>query len=373
MRALLQDFRYAVRALKRAPGFTAAAVVTLALGIGATTTIFTVVNGVLLRPLAYPHANRIANIWNDFGEAAQSLPAVSPLDFRDYQRRSRAFEAFAAASAGNVAGLQGNLTGSGEPERVDLATVTANFFPLFGITPAYGRNFVPEEETPNGPHVVMLSDRLWRRRFGADPALVGKPIQLDGVAYTVVGILPRDFRLALPSEAFLVTDAEVWAPLQFDYGHAPPRNYTFFTVFGRLKRGHLVRTGAGGDERHRAAVPEGVPGARGHQRPDPGRAAAGGRGEARAPGAARAARRGRAGAAHRLRQRRPPAPGPGHGAGGGVRAPRRAWGKPLGHGTPTAGRELGAGAGWRRARTRRDDARARSPARAPSVQSAAAG
>ena len=235
MRALLQDFRYAVRALKRAPGFTAAAVVTLALGIGATTTIFTVVNGVLLRPLAYPHANRIANIWNDFGEAAQSLPAVSPLDFRDYQRRSRAFETFAAASAGNVAGLQGNLTGSGEPERVDLATVTANFFPLFEITPAYGRNFVPEEETPNGPHVVMLSDRLWRRRFGADPALVGKPIQLDGVAYTVVGILPKDFRLALPSEAFLVTDAEVWAPLQFDYGHAPPRNYTFFTVFGRLK------------------------------------------------------------------------------------------------------------------------------------------
>jgi putative ABC transport system permease protein len=235
--ALLHDLRYAVRALRRTPGFTLAAVVTLALGIGATTTIFTVVNGVLLRPLAYPNADRIANIWNDFGVGAQSLPAVSPLDFRDYQRRSRTFEMFAAASAGPVVGLRGNLTGQAEPERVDIATVTANFLPLFGVTPAYGRGFLPEEEVPNGPHVVILSDRLWRRRYGADPSIVGRPIQVDGVAYTVVGILPPAFRLALPSEAFLLTDAELWTPLQYDYGHAPPRNYTFFTVFGRLRPG----------------------------------------------------------------------------------------------------------------------------------------
>jgi putative ABC transport system permease protein len=235
MTSLRQDLRYAVRALRRTPGFTLAAILTLALGIGATTTIFTVVNGVLLRPLAYPHADRIANIWNDFGEGAQSLPAVSPLDFRDYQRRSHTFETFAAASFGGVVGLRGNLTGAGEPERVDLATVTSNFFPLFGVTPAYGRNFMAGEEAPNGPHVVMLSDRLWRRRYGADPGLVGTTIQVDGIAHTVVGILPPDFRLALPAEAFLVTDAELWAPLQFDYAQAPPRNYTFFTVFGRLR------------------------------------------------------------------------------------------------------------------------------------------
>lgn len=235
MLSLRQDLRYAFRALRRTPGFTLAAILTLALGIGATTTIFTVVNGVLLRPLAYPYADRIVNIWNDFGEGAQSLPAVSPLDFRDYQRRSRTFETFAAASAGGVVGLQGNLTGAGEPERVDLATVTANFFALFGVTPEYGRTFLAEEEVPNGPHVVMLSDRLWRRRYGADPRLVGTTIQVDGIAHTVVGILPPAFRLALPAEAFLVTDAELWAPLQFDYGRAPPRNYTFFTVFGRLR------------------------------------------------------------------------------------------------------------------------------------------
>ncbi|MBA3496172.1 MAG: ABC transporter permease [Gemmatimonadales bacterium] len=232
---MIQDLRFALRALRRTPGFTLAAVLTLGLGIGATTTIFTVVNGVLLRPLPYANADRIANIWNDFGEGAQSLPAVSPLDFRDYQLRSRTFESFAAASAGNVVGLRGNLTGEGEPERVDLTTVTANFFPLFGVTPQYGRNFLAEEEVPNGPHVVMLSDRLWRRRYGADPRVVGSTIQVDGIGHTVVGILPPEFHLALPAEAFLVTDAEMWAPLQFDYGDAPPRNFTFFTVFGRLK------------------------------------------------------------------------------------------------------------------------------------------
>ena len=170
MAAMLRDLRYATRALRRTPGFTLAAVFTLALGIGATTTIFTVVNGVLLRPLPYPGADRIVNIWNDFGVGAQSLPAVSPLDFRDYQRRSRTFEMFAAGSDGGVVGLRGNLTGDGQPERVNVATVTPNFFPLFGVTPAYGRNFLEAEEAAGGPHVVMLSDRLWRRRYGADPA-----------------------------------------------------------------------------------------------------------------------------------------------------------------------------------------------------------
>jgi putative ABC transport system permease protein len=235
MHSLLQDLRYAVRALRRTPGFTLAAVLTLTLGIGATTTIFTVVNGVLLRPLPYPGADRIANIWNDFGVGAQSLPAVSPLDFRDYQRRSRTFEMFAAGSDGGVVGLRGNLTGEGEPERVNVAAVTPNFLPLFGVTPAYGRNFLEAEEADGGPHVVILSDRLWRRRYGADPTIVGRTIQMDGVAHQVVGILPPSFRLALPAEAFLITDAELWTPLQFDYAHAPPRNYTFFTVFGRIR------------------------------------------------------------------------------------------------------------------------------------------
>ena len=237
MRALRQDIRYAVRALRRSPAYTLAAIVTLGLGIGATTAIFTVVNSVLLRPLPYEDSRRLANIWNDLGEGAQSLPAVSPADFRDYQRRSRTFEAFAAASWAGVVNLRGNLTGNGEPERVTMNTITSNFFPLLGIRPAFGRSFLPEEEATNGPHVVMMTDDLWRRRYGGDRSLIGKTIQVDGVAHTVVGILPRGFHLLLPTEAFLVKDAELWTPLQFDYTQNLPRNLTFFTVFGRLKPG----------------------------------------------------------------------------------------------------------------------------------------
>jgi predicted permease len=192
---------------------------------------------VLLRPLPYAESGRLANIWNDLGEGAQSLPAVSPADFRDYQRRSRTFESFAAASEANVVNLRGNLTGSGEPERVTMNTITWNFFPLLGIQAALGRNFTEAEEAVNGPHVVMITDGLWRRRYGADPSLVGRTIQIDGVAHTVVGILPPGFHLLLPAEAFVVTDAEVWAPLQFDYTQVLPRNLTFFTVFGRLRPG----------------------------------------------------------------------------------------------------------------------------------------
>jgi putative ABC transport system permease protein len=231
------DLRYAVRGLRRTPGFTAIAVATLALGIGATAAIFTVVNAVLLRPLPYRDSERLASIWVDLGQGAQSLPAVSPADFRDYQRRTRAFAGFAAGAGAETVKLRGNLTGDGEPERVRLTPVTANFFPLFGVTPELGRGFTEEEEATNGPHVVMLTDGLWRRRYGADPKIVGRTIQVDGEGYEVVGVLPRDFHLLLPAEAFEFVDADLWVPLQFDYSQQLPRNLTFFSVFGRLKPG----------------------------------------------------------------------------------------------------------------------------------------
>ncbi len=231
------ELRTAARSLRGRLGLSVAMVATLALGIGATTTIFTVVNGVLLRPMPYADPDRLAIIWNDLGEGAQSLPAVSALDFRDYRERSRTFEDFAAASGPGLVRLRGNLTGDGDPERVDLSPVTANFFPLFGVTPVLGRNFTVEEEQPNGPKVVILSHRLWQRRYAGDLTLVGRTIAIDGVAHEVVGILPAEFRLLLPAEAFMVTDADLWAPLQFDYGRAPPRNYTGFSVYGRLAPG----------------------------------------------------------------------------------------------------------------------------------------
>jgi predicted permease len=237
MELLAQDIAYALRTLRRSPAFAIVAIVTLGLGIGATTTIFTVVDGVLLRPLpGYRDPGRVANLWVDFGVGAQSLPAMSPGDFRDYQQRTTSFDALAAGSGGQIVGATGALSGnSGPAERVEVSTITANFLPLLGVDPIHGRHFTAEEEKPGGPKVVLLSYGLWQRRYGGDPALVGRTIRLDGQDQLVVGILPRSFHLWLPSEAFLITDAQIWKPLQFNYANQPPRNLTLFTVFGRLK------------------------------------------------------------------------------------------------------------------------------------------
>ena len=236
MTGLGRDVRLTLRALRKAPLFTAATVLTLALGIGLTVTIFSAVNGVLLQPLPYAQPDRLANVWVDLGVGNQSLPAVSPFDFRDYQQRSRTFESFAAASGGNIVGASGVVTdGDGEPERTTVSSVTANFFPLLGVQPALGQHFEETDEAFQGPLVVMLSHSLWSRRYGADPALVGRTIQLDGIPHRVVGILPERFRLLLPAEAFLLQDSEIYRPLQFNYEQPTPRNFTFFTVFGRLK------------------------------------------------------------------------------------------------------------------------------------------
>ncbi len=238
MLTLLQDLRYGARTLARSPGFAVLAILTLALGVGATTAIFSVVNGVLLRPLPYREPDRIANLWVHFGVGAQDLPAMSPGDFRDYQQRSRSFEMLAAGSGPQVVGATGALTDNGsEAERVDVSAVTANFFPLLGVDPVHGRHFTPEEEAVGGPRVAMLSNGLWRRRYGADPHIVGRRIRLDGFDQTVVGIMPESFHLWLPSEAFQLTDSQIWKPLQYNYGTILPRNLTFFTVFGRLKPG----------------------------------------------------------------------------------------------------------------------------------------
>jgi putative ABC transport system permease protein len=233
----MQDLRYAVRTLGRTPGFTAVAVLTLALGIGATTAIFSVVHGVLMKPLPYRDPSQLANIWVDLGVGNQSLPAVTPLDFLDYRARATLFESFAAATGSQAVGATGALSGVNglETERVDVVPVTANFFSLFGVDPALGRHFTEEDEKIGGPQVAILSHGIWKRRYGADPSIVGRAIRLDSIEHTVVGVMPETFRLLLPAEAFLVTDAQVWKPLRFNYQRAPPRNFTSFTVFARLK------------------------------------------------------------------------------------------------------------------------------------------
>jgi putative ABC transport system permease protein len=235
-----RDFRYALRGLVRNPGFTIIAVLALALGIGSATTIFSVVNGVLMQPLPYRAPDRLVNIWNDLGDGAQSLPAVSAADYLDYRHETTLFEDFAAGSGGGLVGASGILTGTGEPERVDVSPVSANFFPLLGVQPMLGRQFTADEERFRGPNVVMLSHALWSRRYGSDSSIVGKTILLDGNPNEVVAVLPPSFRLLLPTEAFLIKDSELWKPLQYNRDALPPRNLTGFTVFGRLKPGVTV-------------------------------------------------------------------------------------------------------------------------------------
>jgi predicted permease len=233
---LWQDLIFGARMLRKNPAFTALAVVTLALGIGANSAIFSVVNGVLLHRMPYGDPDRLNIIWNDYGSQGQSLPAVSPPDFQDYRQRSRLMEFAAAGGTPGGTLLFKNPDGSNRPEQFDMAAVTTDFFPLFGIQPILGRNFSPEEGAVNGPKVVILSYLLWQRSFHADPGLVGTTIQLESQPFTVVGILPSEFRLLLPVEAFQLRDSAMWIPQQLNYS-AFPRNLTFLTVFGRRKTG----------------------------------------------------------------------------------------------------------------------------------------
>lgn len=226
------DLRFAGRSLSRRPGFLLAAVLTSGLGIGASATLFSVVHGVLLRPFPYAAPERLAILWHEFGHGAQNLPAVHPLDVRDYRERSRLFEDMTLATGGEEI-----LGGADDPEVVDVGRVAANFFPFLGVSPALGRHLRPEEDVTGGPPVMLLSHRVWTRRFGSDPEVVGRRVELDGRLHEIVGVLPAGFRMLLPAEAFRLKDADVWRPAQIDYDRLPPRNYTGYTAIGRVRPG----------------------------------------------------------------------------------------------------------------------------------------
>ena len=236
MGATWQDIRYGARMLAKNPGFAIVAVLTLALGIGANTAIFSVVHAVLLRPLPYADPGSLAVIWNDYGNEGQSLPAVSPPDYLDYTRIAQQNATFAAAS-GNRWAVRFTPGASDEPPRQeDVAFVTADFFSMLGVQPALGREFRPEDTVVKGPPVVILTDLVWRREFSADPGIIGRSMEMNGGSFTVVGVLPRGFHLLLPPEALQLKDTGLWLPMQIDYASFP-RNLTFLTVFARLKEG----------------------------------------------------------------------------------------------------------------------------------------
>jgi putative ABC transport system permease protein len=205
---LLQDLRFAVRALVKRPGFTAVAVVTLALGIGANAAIFTVFNAVLLRPLPYSHVERIARI-RGLRTTTRQPGNLSPMDFLDLRSRTRRFDRLAAFN--NYA--DATLTGSGEPERIAGTRVTADFFSVLHVTPSAGRDFRSEDDVPGATPVTLLAHGFWLRRFAADPSIVGRTIRLNSVVTEVIGVLPASFRHPFPEAA---REPDVFVPFTLD-------------------------------------------------------------------------------------------------------------------------------------------------------------
>lgn len=226
MDSLIKDIRYGLRGLLKRPGFTVVALITLALGIGANTAIFSLINAVLIRPLPFYEPDRLVwafgNIRNGSNQAS-----VAPLDYLDFRKENRTFEQFAAMIS---VPISANLTGGGEPERLGGAGVTGNFFQALGVQPALGRTILLENETTGRDQVVVLSYRLWQQRFGGDAAIVNQKITLDDKSFEVIGVMPHDFDF--PGAA------QLWLPLNFDSSPGmKQRKAHFLRPIGRLKPG----------------------------------------------------------------------------------------------------------------------------------------
>jgi putative ABC transport system permease protein len=223
---LLSDLRYGARRLRSHPGFAAVGALTLALGIGASTAIFSAVNPILFEPLPYPHAGRVTMIW-DFAVDGSRLD-VTFGTYRELVERSRSFDAIAVMKP-----WQPTMTGATEPERFDGQRVSAGYFRALGVLPALGRDFQTADDRFHGPNVVILSDGLWRRRFGGDGTIVGRQVTLNDSSHTVVGVMPGAF------ENVLAPSAEIWAPLQYDIS-LPPQGREWghhLRMVGRLRPG----------------------------------------------------------------------------------------------------------------------------------------
>jgi predicted permease len=234
LETVLHDARYAVRLLNKSPGFTLVAVLTLALGIGATTALFSVVNSVLLRPLAYPDSQRLYVIHEIVPQMAASYPLLDANlpDFLVWRRQARSFDDFAIAEDGSMI-----LAGANEPEQVRTTRASANFLEMLGVRPALGRRFRPEEDTTGHGYAVILTDSVWRSHFGGDASIVERSITLDGAAYTVVGVLPASFRMPGGLNGFSVR-SQIFIPLNGPKPYEQGLIGEFdFTAIGRVKAG----------------------------------------------------------------------------------------------------------------------------------------
>ena len=226
MESIFKDIRYGFRGLLKRPGFTVIALLALALGIGANTAIFSLVNAVVIRPLPYPDPDRLVWVWGNIRNGGNRA-SVAPGDFLDFRSQNKTFEQFAASF---TVPLPVNLTGSGEPERLNGSGVTGNYFQAFGLAPALGRGFSLENEKTGQDQVTVLSHALWQRRFAGDPEIVGKTILLDGKPRLVIGVMGEGVNLPQA--------AELWVPMNFDADpEMKQRHAHFLRPVGRLKEG----------------------------------------------------------------------------------------------------------------------------------------
>src|SRR5882724_1829189 len=219
----MNDLRFALRQLRKSPGFTLIAVITLALCIGANTAIFSVVNAVLLRPLPYPHSEQLVRV---FGSQPQlALAPSSPANFLEWKEENQVFERI-----GTYVGQGFNLLGGDKPERVIGARVSADLLPLLGVQPALGRLFTNDEDQEGRGQVVIVSHDFWRSRFGGGPNILRQTITLNDRPYTVIGVMPPGF-------AFPSTRTQVWVPIAFNAAERKTRDTNFIDVIARLKPG----------------------------------------------------------------------------------------------------------------------------------------
>ncbi len=240
---VVQDVRYAFRQLRKNPGFATTAVVILALGIGAITAIFSAVNPILFKPLPYPQARRITMLWERHSDGSPLF--VTFATFHGLDERARSFDSLAAMKP-----WQPTMVGADRPERFEGQRVSANYFRALGVSPVLGRDFEAADDRRKGPNVVVLSDALWRRRFGSDRSVVGRQVSLDGDLFNVIGVMPASF------ENVLAPSAELWAPLQYDPS-LPPDSREWghhLRMVGRLRPGTTKEQANGEAECHPAHV-----------------------------------------------------------------------------------------------------------------------
>lgn len=226
MGKLWQDIRYAFRTMRRNPGFALVAVLTLAIGIGANVAIFSVVNGVLLEPVPFPHPDRLVLIWETDMNRGVLRGTIAATELLDWRTMNHSFEQLSAWRA-----MFYTITGNGEPEQVWGAQVTGNFFRLLGVAPVLGRDFQSDDEQPGREQVTILSYRFWEGHFGGDPRAIGQTIRIDGKPYTVIGVLPQDF-----SPYGVSSDLDVWTPFAFVRSKLDPEDHELI-VFGRMRKG----------------------------------------------------------------------------------------------------------------------------------------